>query len=144
MDWKKALTYFISIAAATGVLFGYGHHPTVDALLVAAVWFCNILIAVSLVILTAMVFLTRKDSDLCYSKEMGSFYESLSSLSVGLWENIISFLVICYWLYVFIIHQWTVTAVAYLFITSYARVFAYATKGMVKDYFLHRLKGEQA
>ena len=142
MTWSKIKGYLTSIALASAIAFGYGYHPTVDAIIVTVVWIFLPLTALSMILLTIMVFAVRSDNKLRSDPDMGKFYKALRDMHLNVVGQIISYTIVGYWLYALVIQEWTATAVFYVTLTIYSKVFSYMTKDLVKDFFLEQLKGE--
>ena len=142
MTWSKIRGYLTSIALASAIAFGYGYHPTVDAIIVTVVWIFLPLSALSMILLTIMLVVVRSDNKLRSDPDAGKFYKGLRDLHSNVAGQIISYMIVGYWLYALIIQEWTATAVFYVMVIIYTKVFSYMTKDLVKDFFLEQLKGE--
>lgn len=138
-DFKN---YIASIALASAILFGYGYHSTVDALIVTAVWIFLSIAIVGVTLLTVITFAIRNHKNR-NDQEAGPFYKALSDMhDRHIVKRLIGFVMIGYWLYALIVQEWTVTAVVYLITVTYMEAFIFATKDIAKEFFLSRLKGE--
>jgi len=146
MEFKLTLTdiksYIVSGALASAVLFGYGQHPTVDAIIVTVVWIFLVAGFLAMVMLTAVLVAIRK-SDERNNKEFGKFYDAISKMHKNVLGRIIGFGMIAYWLYALIAHEWTATAVFYVITVVYIQFFIYATKDVAKTFFVDQLKGTE-
>jgi hypothetical protein len=133
--------YVISAALASAVLFGYGYHNTIDALIVTSVWIFLAFSVLAVVMITFFTYAIRKHKDRS-SKELAPFYKAISAMHNHGFKRLFSFLFVGYWLYALILQEWTVTAVIYFITVFYMQVFVYLTKDLAKDFFVEQLKGE--
>lgn len=131
----------VSAALASSVLFGYGHHPTVDALIITAVWIFLTIATLGVIAITFTTVAIRRH-DKCNDKELGTFYKAISEIHSRPLKRLLGFLFVGYWLYALIIQEWTVTAVLYLIIVCVMQAFIFMTKDIAKDFFVSQLKGE--
>ena len=132
--------YIFSIALASAIVFGYGQHPTVDAIILTVVWIFLTISILGLGFLTSLFILIRKTGK-PNDKDFGKFYKSLSDMHKNMLGRIIGFMLIAYWLYALVIQEWTVTAVFYIIIVIYTQFFIYFTKDIAKEFFHNQLKG---
>ena len=145
-ETKRELTFddikgwLFSISMASAIVFGYGQHPTVDAIILTVVWIFLVVAAVGLAMLTGVIIMIRKTGK-PNDKDFGKFYKSLSNMHKNILGRIVGFMLIAYWLYALVIQEWTVTAVFYIIIVIYTQVFIHATKDIAKDFFHNQLKG---
>jgi len=142
MTWAKIKGYLNSIALASAIAFGYGYHPTVDAIIVTVAWITLIFSAIAIIALTVIVVVIRGDKDIRSDEAVGPLYKALRDMHSDVVGQIISYAIVGYWLYALVIQEWTATAVFYVTLTIYSKVFSYMTKDLVKDFFLEQLKGE--
>jgi len=133
--------YAISVAMASSILFGYGYHPTVDAIIVTVIWvFLTFSAFVMIGISVATVAIRKHDKR--NDKDLGKFYKSLSDMHKSPVKRLIGFVFIGYWLYALVVQEWTVTAVLYVILTLYVQLFVFLTKDIAKEFFVNQLKGE--
>lgn len=132
----------VSVALASAILFGYGYHNTVDALISTAVWIYLVIIIISVVTVTFFTFAIRNYPDKRNDKEMGKFYKSIADMHTSIGRRLFGFLFVGYWLYALIVQEWTITAVVYLVAFVYMQAFIFLTKDIAKDFFVNQLKGE--
>jgi hypothetical protein len=133
--------YAFSAALASSILFGYGHHGTVDAIIVTVVWMFLLFSAVVMIGLSVATFAIRKH-DKRDDKDLGKFYKALSDMHKSNAKRLVGFMFIGYWLYALVVQEWTVTAVFYVILTIYVQVFIFLTKDIAKEFFVSQLKGE--
>jgi MFS family permease len=141
MTFSEFKGYVVSSALASAVLFGYGHHPTVDALIVTAVWIFLVFVIVAvatMIIFTIAIRRHEKRND----KELGKFYKGIAELHKHPAKRLFGLLFVGYWLYALIVQEWTVTAVIYLITVAVMQAFIFMTKDIAKDFFVNQLKGE--
>lgn len=141
MDWKTIKSWLLSVAMASAILFGYGHHPTVDAIIVTLVWVFLIIAGLAVVALSIGTFAIWRN-ERRFDKDLGSFYKKLSEMHQSWWKRLIGFAIIGYWLYALITQEWTATAVFYVILTIITQFFVFFTKDLAKEFFLAQLKGE--
>ena len=132
--------WIFSIALASAIIFGYGQHPTVDAIILTVVWIFLAISVLGLGFLTSVLVLIRK-TDKPNDKDFGKFYKSLSNMHKNILGRIVGFMLIAYWLYALVIQEWTVTAVFYIIVVIYTQFFIFMTKDIAKDFFHNQLKG---
>lgn len=140
VSWSELKGYLISVGLASAILFGYGKHPTVDAIIVTAVWIFLVIAALTFIAMTAITIAIRRP-DNRYDKDLGKFYKALSSLHKSTLKRLLGFVIVGYWLYALVVQEWTATAVLYVILTIYGQFFIYATKDLAKDFFVNQLKG---
>lgn len=146
MNLKKFYSYTFSVSLVSAIVFGYGKHPTVDAILLTVAW---VVIIAGLVAIAALSFITvairhADDGKMRNDRDMGSFYKALQDMHSNIWHKLISFAIAGYWLYAFILHEWTATAVVYVISVIWTQIYIALTKDLAKDFFLAQLKGEGA
>ena len=141
MSVTEVKGYVISAALASTILFGYGYHPTVDAIIVTVIWLFLIFTAIVMIGLSVATIAIRR-SDEADSKDLSEFYKALSAMHTSIFKRLLGFGFVGYWLYALIVQEWTVTAVLYVIITVYVQFFIFFTKDLAKDYFVNQLKGE--
>lgn len=133
--------YAISAALASSILFGYGYHPTIDAIIVTIIWiwlgFCIIAMA-GLSVATVVI----RKHDNSNDKDLGAFYKALSAMHTSIVKRLIGLGFVGYWLYALVVQEWTVTAVFYVILTVYVQAFTFLTKDIAKEFFVNQLKGE--
>ncbi len=141
MTASEIKSHVFSAALASSVLFGYGYHSTIDAIIVTAVWiFISFLVlAVGMITFFTIAIRRHEDRD---KKELGAFYKSIADMHKNPLKRVLGFIFVGYWLYAFIIQEWTVTAVIYVIITAYMQLFIFLTKDIAKEFFVNQLKGE--
>lgn len=132
--------HVISAALASSVLFGYGYHPTVNALIVTAVWIFLAFAGAGVIVLTFVTVAIRKNNR--NDKELGIFYKALSALHGHPIKRLLDLSLVGYWLYALTIQEWTVTAVIYLIIVVCMQLFIFLTKDIAKNFFVGQLKGK--
>lgn len=133
--------YVFSASLASMILFGYGYHSTVDAIIVTVVWMFLLFSAVVIIGLSVATFAIRKH-DKRDDKDLGKFYKALSDMHKSNAKRLVGFMFIGYWLYALVVQEWTVTAVLYVILTMYVQVFIFLTKDIAKEFFVNQLKGE--
>ena len=118
--------HVISAALASSVLFGYGHHPTVDAIIVTAVWIflAFSILAVGMITFFTIVIRKHKNRN---TKELGKFYKSIADMHRHPIKRVFGLIMVGYWLYAFIIQEWTVTAVIYVITVASMQLFIFLT-----------------
>jgi len=133
--------YATSATLASAILFGYGYHATVDAILLTVIWAFLLFSTMAMITFTVVLVAIRKH-DKRDDKELGKFYKALSDMHSGIIKRFIGFVFIGYWLYALVVQEWTVTAVFYVILTMYVQLFIFLTKDIAKAYFVAQLKGE--
>ena len=138
---KDIKAYAISASLASAILFGYGYHGTVDAIILTIVWAFLLFSIAAMITLTVVLVAIRKH-DKRDDKELGKFYKALSDMHSSIIKRFIGFAFMGYWLYALVVQEWTVTAVFYVILTMYVQLFIFLTKDIAKAYFVGQLKGE--
>lgn len=133
--------HIISAGLASAILFGYGYHNTIDALIVTAVWIFLALCVIAVGTMTVFTFAIRKHKDRS-SKELAPFYKAIGAMHTHWLKRLFGMLFVGYWLYALIVQEWTVTAVIYFITVAYMQTFIFMTKDIAKDFFVEQLKGE--
>ncbi len=141
MKLRDIVSYAISVSLIFAIIFAYGKHSTVDALLVTATWILIGLAGVMVVVFSFITFAIRKH-ERRNDRDLGNFYKALSEMQSSIPKRIFGLFVTAGWLYAFILHEWTVTAVIYFIIVVWTQIFIFLTKDLAKDFFLAQLKGE--
>lgn len=143
MTLKDLTGWAVSAGLASAVLFGYGQHPTVDAIIVTVVWFWFIvagIVTIALCIVTMAIWRNERRFD----EDLGKFYKQISEMSKGFPKNLVGYALIAYWLYALVVQEWTATAVYYVLLVIVTQIYTFATRNLAKEFFLARLKGEGA
>jgi len=143
MEWKTIKSWLLSAAMASAILFGYGHHPTVDAIIVTVVWMFLIIAGVAVAALAIGTFAIWRN-DRRFDRDLGDFYKNLSEMHQSWPKKLVGFVFIGYWLYALVVQEWTVTAVYYVILTIFTQLFVFATRNLAKEFFLAQLKGKGA
>ena len=142
ITWGDLRGYAISIAMASAILFGYGHHPTIDAIIATFVWVFLIFAAVVMLGLSGSLIAIRRHEKR-NDPDLGKFYKALSAMhKKGIIKRLLGFGLIGYWLYALVVQEWTATAVFYVILTMYVQLFIFLTRDIAKDFFVNQLKGE--
>ena len=145
MTLKDLRNYAISLALGSAVVFGVGHQSTIDAIIATVVWLLLVFGMLAIIISTIALFVIgRATVDGDTRKAAAPFYKGLSEMHKGPVARVISFLLSAYWMYGFIIHEWTVTAVVYVIQITFTYIFLFLSKDAVKEFFVDSLKGDTA
>ena len=78
--------YAISAALASSILFGYGYHGTVDAIIQTVAWAFLIVAMLGMITFTGVLIAIRKH-DKRDDKELGMFYKALSDMHSSIIKN---------------------------------------------------------
>lgn len=130
------------IAVGTAVVFGIGYHPTVDAIIATVVWIFLVLMILGMLIAFVGIFAMSRADD----EDVKKFYSDMAKAhrKSTLVSYILGALTSIYWLYGFVLHEWTGAAVVYVIAIMSSYGFLFMSKAMVKRHFIETLKGESA
>jgi len=144
MTLKQLGNNIFSLALGSAILFGAGLNTTTDAILATVVWVILVFAIIGLLLITIVTAAVSTNEAKKHEKTLAPFFAALQKMQTGILQRVVSFALTVYWLYAFVVHEWTATAVIYTIVAIWGYLFTYLTKDLVKEYFLNSLKGSSS